>query len=760
LTTAPPPPPPTTTTTTTLDPCTVLNDLLEEMRAELDEFKRWSKEAFDPDKETKKDPDLAEQVQNILKVSAGIRELKGCKVSSGSMSAAAQRKKKRGGAGAGRGAGQDGEGAGDGGSSGDAADDAKNGSGNGSDGGNGTGAAAGGGRDGADSGSDGDGIEYDDTPGDDDMVGITNWMINMNGATRDFDTKVHPHGAKWWRYRWQYSIVEEIYLCFLWWLVYAFYRLFKYMGMQCHAKVYRLRDPGQPNSHFQYVFFFVMFHASIIAVLGLSVWILHETTSFFDGFAILMRSWLVTKPDHDGAGGGAAAAFLQFAAKAALGGKGDRASQVDIPFVGESYYVQLLDMLFHLLSAFLLHALAMSIIIRRWVHTCSIMEELNNFQKEHHTPRGVERKYPEMEYYQGFYDEIEGNFYKAIEKREDYRKTFIEFDVPLTPGVEGAAFEFNNYLEEVIGRSASQLTTLEFYQALFLSIFFFFIALIAYNFKLSFRYFLEPLGVVTLLFCGGILFFYRHLKGRSEAHDVEMKPFFVTLKMWAKSTQVMFYILFYSLSRLILSRDMWHNYFWNAVWASIFLVVFFLLVKFVLADVMQVTAFVLSLPPNIDQERFYRHVKYLISKIEEIHPETQEDEAPNKSLAHRLGKSASQTELKLARGDSKQPSPRGDRSPRDGSKGPSAPASARPEVPKGEEPRDKSPRGPEPRAKSPQRGPQSGEGSGSRTQPRSLHARPAAATPAAEEDPEPDRVPVASRKSRSYGAKDDKPPGR
>ena len=32
----------------------------------------------------------------------------------------------------------------------------------------------------------------------------------MRESTRDVDTKVHPHGSKWWRYRYEHAYIEAV----------------------------------------------------------------------------------------------------------------------------------------------------------------------------------------------------------------------------------------------------------------------------------------------------------------------------------------------------------------------------------------------------------------------------------------------------------------------------------------------------------------------------------------------------------------------
>lgn len=384
-----------------------------------------------------------------------------------------------------------------------------------------------------------------------------------------------------------------MFLIVVWPLVWALHALFKWLGIQATARVTNLHDLNAPDSLLQYAYFFLLFHAGVIAFIALAAWGIYNTSDFFDWFAQTMRVFVKEGTPAD------AGEFLQT-------GASGKSAPIDVPFMGESYYSQLMDILFHLLVAFSLFSLAMLIVIRRWIYLQVCWKSLDTSAA---TPRGSSPAAARAgaEQYRELFDLIQGSFFRVVSSRQEYRKVFDELGLEPTASSSFSAshFAITDYMSVSLGRALSELVNLELVTALLLSLFFAIIGLIAFQFKLQFRYFLEPIAGVTVLGSCSVIVLYKWVKGRLTSTDMSIKPLeVVSVKTWAKTVQIMFYMLLFSFSRLVISRDMWTNYTLQALWALVLLVLFFLLLRFVLADLMEVTAYALTLPPNIHAWRF------------------------------------------------------------------------------------------------------------------------------------------------------------
>merc|ERR1719487_1697990 len=43
---------------------------------------------------------------------------------------------------------------------------------------------------------------------------LLDWEFEMEKEVDKFDKDVHPHGFKWWRYRYEYTLIESLVLAF------------------------------------------------------------------------------------------------------------------------------------------------------------------------------------------------------------------------------------------------------------------------------------------------------------------------------------------------------------------------------------------------------------------------------------------------------------------------------------------------------------------------------------------------------------------
>jgi hypothetical protein len=322
-------------------------------------------------------------------------------------------------------------------------------------------------------------------------------------------------------------------------------------------------------------------------VIGFTVWVLHETTHTFDVLASFLRSSL--------ADGKRQQPFAE--------------ENIAVPFLGESYYIQLVDILYHLFFAFGLYGLGMYIIVRHWVFVCSVQKDL---QVQSLTPRSASAfADPAQTYQLDLYTKLEASFYKTVHTHPGYRAVFEDFGCISSSGrllsrsSTTGIFEFNDYLAQALGSAASNLANIKFIPALVLSMLTLFMFWCAAHLKMQFRHFMEPIGALTVIVLGAVKVVERYVYARVVGEKPQVDPLsWMSITIWCNGIQIMFYALFYSISRIVLSRDMWNNYFWHAVWATVFAVTFLVLLHFLFAGWMHVAVVALSLPPNVKAEKF------------------------------------------------------------------------------------------------------------------------------------------------------------
>merc|ERR1719446_672557 len=81
----------------------------------------------------------------------------------------------------------------------------------------------------------------------------------MEGATENFEKSVHPHGDKWWRYRYEYTLVESLVFAFSCILLYAVMWLLHGVSFFGRFKFYNI---GRTARLLRYVWGYVVFHAA------------------------------------------------------------------------------------------------------------------------------------------------------------------------------------------------------------------------------------------------------------------------------------------------------------------------------------------------------------------------------------------------------------------------------------------------------------------------------------------------------------------
>merc|ERR1719409_1550754 len=119
--------------------------------------------------------------------------------------------------------------------------------------------------DGADDGETGDDDDEEDmTVNGTAVASLLEFEGGMKASVQKFEKGVHPHGRKWWRYRYEYTLVESIVL--------AFSVMFLYLVMWVLAGVsffdkFKFYNIGITHRLYRYAWGYFLFHAAALMVM-------------------------------------------------------------------------------------------------------------------------------------------------------------------------------------------------------------------------------------------------------------------------------------------------------------------------------------------------------------------------------------------------------------------------------------------------------------------------------------------------------------
>lgn len=211
---------------------------------------------------------------------------------------------------------------------------------------------------------------------------------------------------------------------------------------------------------------------------------------------------------------------------------------------------------------------------------------------------------------------------KRVRKTIAYKKMFVDLNLKLA-GVDGLDeqslmpgchdFKLHVYLTEALGESAEYLTEVSFTTSCFLSTSSLVVGFLAAYFQLPFMYFLP--FFVFLGLCLGVCgcLFSRHFANLSDTVDYTHRATFVTVHSCCRAIQMVLYCLFYSLSRLMLSNDIFESYPMTYLAAFLSLVVLMILLANFAGEVVKELTCSLLLPPFITEVEFKDKLEELAS---------------------------------------------------------------------------------------------------------------------------------------------------
>lgn len=398
----------------------------------------------------------------------------------------------------------------------------------------------------------------------------------MDKSVEEFETKVHPHGKKWWRYRYEYTLVECLVLAFSVMLLYGVMYLLHGVSFFGRFKFYNI---GRTARLVRYAWGYVVFHAAATMLMVTSAYMLYMPwgeSNIIDAGA---------KAFHEAVDG-----------------------RANVPFLGYSWLLMILNVQFQLFVCFMIYAFFILAIIRNFQRALDDWKTLSD--EDFHGDTGL---LPiNVELYKTF-DKI---LKHRVKRSTSLQSCFVQTKLSLD-GVDGLRqastgvneFKLHLYFTDSFGKALEYLVEVSMKTNLVLCISSLFVALLAHHFQVAFMYFLPGFIVLVFVLFGGGFYVAHGLKKGYKDHDHDKPMEWITLHSYCRSIQIVLYCVFFSFSRLLLSNDIFTNYpkvYLGALAALIGVLIF---TWWFAANTMKETICAIILPPQISEDHFKKFLQ-------------------------------------------------------------------------------------------------------------------------------------------------------
>jgi len=410
------------------------------------------------------------------------------------------------------------------------------------------------------------------------IMGLLEWETDMQQATTKFETQVHPHGYKWWRYRYEYTVIESLVLALS---VMVLYFTMWLLHLVSFSQIHKFYKTGLPQRFYRYAWVYLVFHAAALMCMVTIAYMLYTPWGKHNIF-----NWFA-QTTHDFVG-----------------------DDFNVPFLGYSWLYMCLDVQFQLFACFCLYSLFIVMVASNFI---TALREWKALGDEQDTPRGSTSANVAL------YRHFDSIVKRRVRNTPAYKQIFLDLKLRL-PGVEGLDqqlpgwhdFKLHLYLTEGLGKSAEYLTEVSLTTNVFLAVSTLIVAYLAHTFELAFMYFLPGfVGLGFLIFvCGYAVSRYFLMLSDTDDHKVESK--YVTVKGFCRSVQILLYCLFFSFSRLLLSNDIFESYTVIYISALIGLIVIMALLAVFAADVIKETTCALILPPHVSNAFLRKQLEQIV----------------------------------------------------------------------------------------------------------------------------------------------------
>jgi len=395
----------------------------------------------------------------------------------------------------------------------------------------------------------------------------------MDGAVKGFESNVHPHGNKWWRYRYEYTLVESLVFAFSVMLLYGVMWILHGVSFFGKFKFYNI---GRTARLLRYVWGYIVFHAAATMIMVTTAYMLYMPWGEYN--------------------------IVDFCAKAFHEMVDGRAN---VPFKGYSWLLMILNVQFQLFVCFGLYSFFILGVIRNFQRALDDWKALSDGDDDGVLPINVD-----------LYKTFEEILAHRVEESESLQNCFAQAKLTWQ-GVDklrqrgSGYYEFKThlYFTDCFGKALEYLVEVSLKSNAVLAVLALFVAFLAHNFQVAFMYFM-PLFIVMYLLIFGVGGYFGHkLRTGYKDHDHDEPLTWITLHSYCRGIQIILYCVFFSFSRLLLSNDIFMNYPKVYLAAVIALVVTLASTWFVSGEIMKETLCAIVLPPQIPEASFTKFLQ-------------------------------------------------------------------------------------------------------------------------------------------------------
>jgi len=435
----------------------------------------------------------------------------------------------------------------------------------------------------------GDG-EGDDDDGSDDndaevnataITELLEYDSELKQSIDKFETGVHPHGYKWWRYRYEYSLVESFVLA---WSVMLMYFLQMLFFGASFFHVHRFYKTGRPVRNYRYSFLYWVFHAACSCVMVFTAYMLYVPWGKDNPFDVFATAF------HD---------FVD--------------ERFHVPYLGYSWLFMVLDVQFQMFMTYCLYALFTIMVVNNYVAALVDWKQIDDGQE---AVNPINRKLYDhcLEVIQHRTGVRPGENKEALQdifKSEGLRLEGVKELEVLDYGDDKGAhnFKIHLYLTDGLGKSIEYLVEVSLITNLWLAICALIVAALAHYYELAFMFFLPPFVIIGIVFLVMGLLISKHYTRLSLDTNHDKVSKYVTVHSYCRAIQVILYCVFFSFSRLLLSNDIYTGYPKVYFGALLGVICFLALLAMFGGEVLKEATCALILVPHISHEKFKNNLR-------------------------------------------------------------------------------------------------------------------------------------------------------
>jgi hypothetical protein len=450
------------------------------------------------------------------------------------------------------------------------------------------------------------------------ILELIRWEEEMMSTVNHFETKVHPSGfwEKWWRYRFEYCIVESF--------VFFYSVLLSYVLKWCIGgrmfQTLKFYKTGQPRKLYGYAMIYWMFRSAsccIALAIAYGLYVPWGEHSLFQWWAELVR-YLV-----DGA--------------------------INVPYNGRGFMYLTMDVQFQIFATFCAYTLFITMLARHYSQALEDWKQISIGGSSSSASNAA------------LYAKLDVIMRDRLRHNAEYRQDLIKYKIKMEgeeTGAGWATFKLHLYLTDAIGKSMENLVEVSPKTYLVWAVWGFTPAVLAYMFELAYMYFLPGFILIgILLLTGGYLVSKRFIR-LAEDLDYHAASRFVTVSTYCRSLQIIMYCVFYSFARLLLSFDIFTYYpyvYFSALFGFVCVVC---LLAFCSGEMIKGAVCALSLVPHIEHVDFKRNLEHIVSWQKSINcHETGVEQYPIESAysTEWAGKHAHTSEQDVPKGTPRKP---------------------------------------------------------------------------------------------------------